>query len=66
VADLAGPRVYGMDELVRSYLHATGRRRPLLRMVGGAYRAIRAGANLAPDRAVGRRTWEQFLAAHAR
>jgi hypothetical protein len=29
---------------------------------GRAARAFRAGANLAPDRAVGRRTWEEFLA----
>jgi uncharacterized protein YbjT (DUF2867 family) len=64
VPDLAGPRVYGLDELVRGYLRATHRRRPLLtiRFPGGAARAMRAGANLAPDRAVGRRTWEDFLA----
>lgn len=64
VPDLAGPRVYGMDELIRTYLRATGKRRLLVpvRLGGGAYRAIRAGANLAPDRAVGRRTWESFLA----
>lgn len=66
VPDLAGPRVYGMGELVRSYLRATGKRRLLvpLRLGGGAYRAVRAGANLAPDHATGRRTWEQFLAEH--
>jgi hypothetical protein len=29
---------------------------------GKAARAFRAGANLTPDRAVGRRTWEDFLA----
>jgi nucleoside-diphosphate-sugar epimerase len=29
---------------------------------GKAAAAIRAGANLAPDRAVGRHTWEDFLA----
>jgi hypothetical protein len=34
-----------------------------VRLPGGAARAIRAGANLAPDRAVGSRTWEDFLAA---
>jgi uncharacterized protein YbjT (DUF2867 family) len=64
VPDLAGPRVYGFDELVRSYLRATGRRRPIMAMPmgGGAYRAVRSGANLAPDRATGRRTWEEFLA----
>jgi 2-methylisocitrate lyase-like PEP mutase family enzyme len=29
---------------------------------GQTARALRAGANLAPDRAVGKRTWEEFLA----
>jgi uncharacterized protein YbjT (DUF2867 family) len=64
VPDIAGPRVYGMDELLRAYLHATGRRRPLLPvpLPGRAARALREGANLAPDRATGRRTWEDFLA----
>jgi uncharacterized protein YbjT (DUF2867 family) len=64
VPDLAGPRVLGMDALVREYLRASGKRRPVLpvRLPGRAARAIRAGANLAPDRAVGRRTWEEFLA----
>jgi uncharacterized protein YbjT (DUF2867 family) len=64
VPDLAGPRVLGMDALVREYLRASGRRRPVLpvRLPGRAARAVRAGANLAPDRAVGRRTWEEFLA----
>jgi uncharacterized protein YbjT (DUF2867 family) len=65
VPDLAGPRVYGMDELIRGYLRSAGKRRLLvpMRLGGGAYRAIRGGANLAPDRAVGRLTWEAFLAA---
>ncbi len=64
VPDIAGPRVYEMKELVRGYLRATGRRRPVMpvRLPGGAARAMRAGANLAPDHAVGRRTWEDFLA----
>ena len=64
VPDLAGPHVYPMAELVRGYLRGTGRRRPLVAVPvpGGAARAVRAGANLAPDRAVGRRTWEDFLA----
>ena len=53
-----------MATLVRGYLGARGRRRPTLpvRIPGAAARAFRAGANLAPDRAVGRRTWEEFLA----
>jgi len=64
VPDLAGPRVYGMDELLRSYLRASHRRRLLMpvRLPGRAARAVRAGANLAPDQAVGHRTWEDFLA----
>ena len=65
VPDLAGPKIYTLAELVRNYLSAAGKRRPLipLHIPGQAARAIRAGANLAPDRAVGKRTWEEFLAA---
>ena len=62
--ELAGPRVYTMKDLIRTYLQATHKRRLLLpvRVPSGAAQAIRAGAILAPDRAVGRRTWEEFLA----
>jgi uncharacterized protein YbjT (DUF2867 family) len=65
VPDLGGPRVYEMAELVRGYLRASGKHRPIVPvwLPGRAARAFRAGANLAPDRAVGRRTWEDFLAA---
>jgi uncharacterized protein YbjT (DUF2867 family) len=58
VPDLAGPRTYEMRDLVRSYLWATGKHRLLVpvRLPGKAARAVRDGANLAPDRAVGRRT----------
>jgi uncharacterized protein YbjT (DUF2867 family) len=64
VADLGGPRTYELAGLVRSYLRATDRHRLVvpLRTPGRAARAVRAGANLAPDQAVGRRTWEEFLA----
>jgi uncharacterized protein YbjT (DUF2867 family) len=64
VPDLGGPKVYPMSELFRSYLEATDRRRPIIpmRMPGKAAAAFRAGANLAPDRAVGRRSWEDYLA----
>jgi uncharacterized protein YbjT (DUF2867 family) len=62
VPDIAGPRAYGMGELIRRYLQASHRHRLILplRMPGAAARAIRAGANLAPARAAGR-TWEDFL-----
>ncbi|MFG1791021.1 SDR family oxidoreductase [Nocardia sp. NPDC049149] len=65
VPDLAGPMVYRLDELVRSYLQATGKRRPLLpvRLPGKVGKLYRAGANLAFDGAqLGTRTWEQYLA----
>jgi uncharacterized protein YbjT (DUF2867 family) len=64
VAAIAGPRVYDMAELVRGYLRAVGKHRVIVRvpLPGRAASAFRAGANLAPDRAVGRRTWEDFLA----
>jgi len=64
VPDMAGPRVHTMADLLREYLRARGKRRLLVpvRLPGQAARAVRAGANLAPDRAVGHRTWEDFLA----
>jgi uncharacterized protein YbjT (DUF2867 family) len=66
VPDIGGPRVYGMDEILRAYLRAVGKRRPMIPVwaPGRAARAIRAGANLTPERAVGRQTWEEFLATH--
>jgi uncharacterized protein YbjT (DUF2867 family) len=65
VPDMGGPRVYEMAELIRGYLRAKHQHRPILPiwLPGKAARAFRDGANLAPDRAVGRRTWEDFLAA---
>jgi uncharacterized protein YbjT (DUF2867 family) len=62
--DIAGPKVYDAEYLFRSYLDVLGKRRAIVRvrMPGAAAASIRAGANLAPDRAVGRRTWEDFLA----
>jgi uncharacterized protein YbjT (DUF2867 family) len=64
VADLGGPRVYALAELVRGYLGG-GRQAPADLAAAAAGRGqprLPAGANLAPDRAVGRRTWEEFLA----
>ena len=65
VPDLGGPQVCAMADLVRGYLRAAGRRRPILpvRFAGRAYRSVRAGANLTLDRSFGVRTWADFLAA---
>lgn len=68
VPDIAGPTAYRMNELLDSYLQATRTRRLTVsvRIPGEAARAIREGVNLAPDRAVGHRTWEEFLAEKVR
>ena len=65
VPDLAGPEIHGLDDLLRTYLRTVGKRRPIVpvRVPGQAFRALRAGANLAPDHALGRTTWTDFLAA---
>ncbi len=55
VPDLGGPRIYEMGELVRGYLRAHGKHRPIVpvRVPGGAARAFRAGRQ--PGRGPGRR-----------
>jgi uncharacterized protein YbjT (DUF2867 family) len=65
VPEMAGPRVYEMADLIRAYFRASGKNRPIISVptFGKAAAAFRAGANLAPDHAVGRRTWEEFLEA---
>jgi uncharacterized protein YbjT (DUF2867 family) len=64
VPDMAGPRVYPMADLLRSYLRTASKSRLLVpvRLPGQAAHAVRYGANLAPQQAVGQRTWEAFLA----
>jgi uncharacterized protein YbjT (DUF2867 family) len=64
VPEMGGPRVHEMTDLIRGYLRASGKHRLIMpvRLPGTAARAFRAGANLAQDRAVGKRSWEEFLA----
>ena len=64
VPDLGGPRVYRGADLVRGYLQASHQHRPIVPvwLPGKAARAVRAGANLSPELAVGHRSWEDFLA----
>jgi uncharacterized protein YbjT (DUF2867 family) len=66
--DMGGPQVYTMAELLRAYLRASGKHRLLVPVPipGKAARAVRAGANLTPERAVGQKTWEAFLAQRLR
>lgn len=66
VPDLGGPRVRSMRDLARAYLRATARRRPVLavRLPGEAFHGYQRGGHLAPDRAVGRVSFEDYLASY--
>src|SRR5205823_3202960 len=57
VPDMAGPKVYSAAALLRGYLRASHRHRPIIPvwLPGKAARAVRAGANPAPRRALCRR-----------
>jgi uncharacterized protein YbjT (DUF2867 family) len=63
VPGIAGPRVYTMAELLRVYLRARGKRRPMLPVPvpGRAARAVRAGVLLLAGRAVGTMSWEDYV-----
>jgi uncharacterized protein YbjT (DUF2867 family) len=56
VPGLAGPKVYPMADLLRGYLRARGKHRPMLpvRLPGKVGRAYRGGENLSLEGAVGR------------
>ncbi len=68
VPDLGGPQVRDAAELARTYLRAIGRRRAVwsIPMPGRAMRDYRAGNHLTPERAVGRITFDEFVAGIAR
>jgi uncharacterized protein YbjT (DUF2867 family) len=65
VPDLAGPRIYTLEELQRNYLAAVGKHRMRLpiRVPGKVGKAYRSGANLTLGTPTGSDTWEQFLTA---
>ncbi|MET8686706.1 NAD(P)H-binding protein [Streptomyces sp. NPDC004732] len=64
VDDMGGPEVRTFPDLARAYLRASGKRRRVLpvRLAGRTYRAARAGGHLTPGRAVGKGTFEEYLA----
>jgi uncharacterized protein YbjT (DUF2867 family) len=65
VDDMGGPEVRSFESLARAYLAAAGRRRAVVKvpLAGRTYRAFRAGGHLTPQRAVGKGTFEECLAA---
>ncbi|MFD0372557.1 SDR family oxidoreductase [Streptomyces sp. NPDC059071] len=67
VPDMGGPEIRTFTDLARTYLTATGRRRTLLpvRLPGRTFARFREGGHLAPERAVGRTSFEDFLTARS-
>ncbi|MFC5219403.1 SDR family oxidoreductase [Streptomyces coerulescens] len=63
VADMGGPEVRSFDSLARAYFKAAGRRRLVVNVPlwGKAYRSFRSGGHLAPEHAVGKGTFEEYL-----
>jgi uncharacterized protein YbjT (DUF2867 family) len=63
VADLGGPEIRTARELVRVAARAEGLRRPVVsvRLPGKAFRALRDGALLAPEHAVGRMNFAEYV-----
>jgi uncharacterized protein YbjT (DUF2867 family) len=61
--DVGGPQVHTGRELAEAYREACGLRRPVVRLPlpGEAAAAFRTGAATCPDRAVGTRTWREWL-----
>ncbi|GAA2517337.1 SDR family oxidoreductase [Streptomyces longisporus] len=64
VEDMGGPEIRTFESLARTYLKATGRRRAVVNVPlwGKAYRGFLGGGHLAPEHAVGKGTFEEYLA----
>ncbi|MGW3471777.1 SDR family oxidoreductase [Saccharopolyspora sp. NPDC000995] len=64
VPDMGGPEIRSHRELARAYLDSTGHRRVVLPvwLPGAAFAGFRRGGHLAPAQAVGRITFDEFLA----
>ncbi len=68
VPDMGGPEVRTMADLARAWLSSTGKRRAVLpvRAPGALGANLRAGAQLTPEHADGRITFEEYLAEQSR
>lgn len=64
VPDMGGPEIRSTRDLACSYLRVRGHNRVVLsvQLPGAVFAGFRRGDHLAPDRAVGRFTFEEFLA----
>ncbi|MFF4252958.1 SDR family oxidoreductase [Streptomyces sp. NPDC001663] len=68
VEDMGGPEIRTFESLARAYLKAAGRRRAVVSVPlwGKAYRAFREGGHLTSEHAVGKGTFEEYLARRQR
>src|SRR3954471_23619954 len=64
--DVGGPEVRAFADLARAYSEAAGRKRRVVEvpLLGKVARALREGAQTAPDHRYGKIRWEEFLAIH--
>jgi uncharacterized protein YbjT (DUF2867 family) len=62
--DMGGPETLGFRDIMRKYLHATGKRRAVMQvpLPGKAMAGFLAGHNLTPDHPDGRITFDEWLA----
>jgi uncharacterized protein YbjT (DUF2867 family) len=71
VPDMGGPQILSFADIIRGYLHATGRRRPVVSVRMPGIRAVRAGGLLPSpgvgphESTAGTRTRQDFLAVRA-
>ena len=68
VADIGGPEVRTVVDIVRGYLEVTGQRKRTLviRLPGKTARALREGALTCPNNRYGEIRWEEFLRGRVR
>lgn len=61
--EMAGPEIIDIKTLARTYMTAIGRERPVVGVYvpGRVAGAFRRGLHTNPERAVGRKTWDQHL-----
>jgi uncharacterized protein YbjT (DUF2867 family) len=63
IPEVAGPKIMNAGEMVRLWLKAQGMRKLIVKVParGGLAAGFRKGYNTAPNRAVGKITWESWL-----
>jgi uncharacterized protein YbjT (DUF2867 family) len=61
--DFAGPTIHNAEHLARTLMEAKGRERPIINLPvpGNSAKAFKLGVHTNADRAVGRKTWVEFL-----